>query len=389
MYPTLSDLLSDLLGINIPLPIQMFGLIMALSFLVATYTLKLEFIRREQNGLLQPLLIKETKGEPAGFAELFWAALLGFLIGFKITEAIFNYTDLVNDPQEFILSSRGNFFGGIAFAAYSVWSRYSEKQKEILSEPLVVQHRVMPHQQVINITMYAALFGLLGAKIFHNLENIDELIKDPVDALISFSGLTYYGGLICAAIAVIWYAQKHLKVMPLDMCDIAAPGLMLSYGLGRIGCQLSGDGDWGIVNTMPKPSWFIFPDWMWAYNYPHNVIGEGVRIAGCEGRHCMELVPPVFPTPLYEAIACILLFFVLWKIRKKFKVHGMLFSVYLILNGAERLLVEQIRVNTKYHIAGFGITQAEIISVVLMVTGIIGVIWLKKNRQPLQNKKQN
>ncbi len=378
MYPTLSDLLADLIGINIPLPIQTFGLIMALSFWVAAHTLKLELMRREKNGLLQAIIVSEKKGEPSSVFELFSTGLIGFLIGFKIIEAVFNYSDLVADPQEFILSSRGNVFGGLTFAAYSVWARYREKEKEKLPAPIVVQHRVMPHQHVLNITMYAAISGLLGAKIFHNLENLDEFAKDPFGALISFSGLTYYGGLICAAITVIWYTRKHLKILPLDMCDVASPGLMLSYGLGRIGCQLSGDGDWGIVNTIPKPGWFIFPDWMWAYNYPHNVIGEGVRIAGCEGRHCMELLPPVFPTPLYEAIACIILFFVLWNVRKKFKVQGMLFSLYLILNGAERLLVEQIRVNTKYHIAGFGITQAELISSALILLGVAGFLILRK-----------
>ena len=96
------------------------------------------------------------------------------------------------------------------------------------------------------------------------------------------------------------------------MCDVAAPGLMLSYGIGRIGCHLSGDGDWGIENVLSKPNWFIFPDWMWAYTYPHNVIGEGVHIEGCVGKHCSELIPPVFPTPFYEAVACFILFFVLF-----------------------------------------------------------------------------
>jgi prolipoprotein diacylglyceryltransferase len=381
MYATLSDILKDLFGINIPLPIQTFGLMMAVSFLIASYTLVLEIKRRENNGLLKPVLVSITKGLPATTLELITAALIGFLIGFKIVEAIFNYGDLVANPQEFILSKRGNLLGGILVAVYSAWSRYREKEKEKLAEPILTTQQVWPHSLVLNITMYAAIFGLLGAKIFHNLENLEDFGKDPIDALISFSGLTYYGGLICAAIAVMWYAKSKLKIPPLMMCDIAAPGLMLSYGTGRIGCHLSGDGDWGIANTLTKPNWFIFPDWMWAYNYPHNVIGEGVHINNCMGKHCTELIPPVFPTPLYEAIACIALFFVLWGIRKNITISGILFCVYLILNGTERLLIEQIRVNTKYHFWGYSITQAELISVALIFTGITGVLFLKRKRR--------
>ena len=214
--------------------------------------------------------------------------------------------------------------------------------------------------------------------LFHNLENIDDFLKDPVDALISFSGLTFFGGLICGALAVIWYSNKKLNVPPLVMCDVAAPALMLTYGTGRLGCHFSGDGDWGIVNTLAKPSWFPFPDWMWSYNYPHNVIGEGVPIAGCVGKHCYELIPPVFPTPLYEAIACILLFFVLWKLRTRIVTPGILFFVYLLFTGVERLAIEQIRVNTKYHIFGKAITQAELIAVACIIVSIVGITLLRR-----------
>jgi prolipoprotein diacylglyceryltransferase len=92
-----------------------------------------------------------------------------------------------------------------------------------------------------------------------------------------------------------------------------APTMMFAYAFGRIGCQISGDGDWGIPNTHPKPfSWM--PDWLWAYSYPHNVIGEGKPIAGCDGPYCNELFPAVYPTPLYEIIACFILFAVLWPV---------------------------------------------------------------------------
>jgi prolipoprotein diacylglyceryltransferase len=110
---------------------------------------------------------------------------------------------------------------------------------------------------------------------------------------------------------------------------------------------------------------------MWAYNYPHNVNEVGTPIPGCEGPFCMQLDPLVFPTPLYEIIACTLLFMVLWALRKKLKIPGQLFGIYMIFNGAERFLIEKIRVNNTYDIFGFHPTQAELISTALIIGGIL------------------
>jgi len=187
---------------------------------------------------------------------------------------------------------------------------------------------------------------------------------------------------------------------------------MLAYAIGRIGCQVSGDGDWGILNSayittpagkamLANPGDFeritqqykevylpqfgsldkiphlavkapsFLPDWLFAYPYPHNVISEGVRIPGCEGQYCSQLPIPVFPTPFYETITCLILFFILWSFRKRFTVPGTLFGFYLILNGIERFLVENIRVNSKYNIFGLHPTQAELISSALVISGIL------------------
>lgn len=156
---------------------------------------------------------------------------------------------------------------------------------------------------------------------------------------------------------------------PLHVADAFAPAMMLAYGVGRIGCHVAGDGDWGIINFSPKPfAWM--PDWFWSYQYPHNVLTEGVAIPGCVGQYCAQLPHPVFPTPLYEAITCLLLFAFLWSIRKRIKVPGVMLSVYLIINGVERFLIELIRVNTRYHIFGLEPTQAELISASFVLTGI-------------------
>ena len=380
MYPTISDLIYDFTGIFIPLPIQTFGFCVVLSLLLAAYFTSKELKRKEDEGLLKVLVKKVTKGKPASTIDLLSSFIIGFLLGFKGIDALLNYSLFVDNPQEFILSTRGSILGGIGGGAILCYLKYREKEKEKLSKPIEETITFHPYELIGNIAIIAAVGGFLGAKIFHNLENIDELLADPLYALISFSGLTFYGGLIIGAIAVLYYAKKN-SINPLHMVDAAAPALMLAYGVGRIGCQLSGDGDWGIVNAMPKPEWLFFlPDWTWAFDYPHNVISEGIRIAGCEGRHCFVLENTVFPTPLYESVLGILLFFVLWNLRKKIKVHGVLFSVYLILNGMERFFIEKIRVNSVYKIFEKEITQAEIISVVLIILGIFGIIFLKKNK---------
>ncbi len=358
---------------------------LAISFLCAAWTLMLELKRKEQQGLLSASTIKVLKGAPATSVELITSGIVGFLIGFKLVYVILNYTEFVNDTQGTILSSKGSFWGGVLFAAASAYLRYREKEKQKLPEPKWEDEIVLPNQLVGNLTMVAAVAGLLGAKIFHNLENLDEFAADPFDALISFSGLTMYGGLICGGTAVIWYGTKH-GIPFRHLLDSTAPGLMLAYGTGRLGCQLSGDGDWGIINHISKPGWLNFlPDWAWAYSYPHNVNSVGIPIAGCEGRHCMVLPEPVFPTPLYEAIVCISLFFVLWCYRKKISTPGILFCIYLLMNGVERFFIEKIRVNTKYHIFGNAITQAEIIAVCLVILGIIGIYYFRKNKMHAKN----
>jgi len=380
MYPTISDLLRDLFGVNIPLPIQSFGFFVALAFVLANVFFALELKRKEKEGKMHPTTSKVLKGAKATPSELIFSGIIGFIIGFKVLEMFLHYSDFVNNPQAFILSARGNFIGGLLFAAGSVYMKYKEKAKQQLEKPVWVDETLHPYEHVGNMTLIAAITGLLGAKIFHNLENLDEFFADPLGAILSFSGLTMYGGLIVGSLSVVYYAKKHKLNIP-HLIDTSAPALMLGYGIGRIGCQISGDGDWGIVNNNPMPGWLSFlPDWVWSYNYPHNVIGEGIPIPGCTGSHCNMLPEGVYPTPLYEAAASILLFLVLWGLRKRITVPGVLFSVYLILNGFERFWIEKIRVNTEYNILG-GITQAEIISVILILLGITGIIYFQKRHR--------
>lgn len=373
MYATIFDLINDLFGTHLQFPIQTFGFCVALAFLGANYTMTLELKRKESLGLLATTTRKEMLGEPAAVSDLIFNGLIGFLLGLKILGIVFDYAAFTANPQDFILSTQGSFIGGIlAGAAYAYWF-YRDKEKVKLSPPKEQTVIVHPYEHMGTITIIAAVAGILGAKLFHNFENWNDFVTDPIGALLSFSGLTFYGGLICGAGGVIYYARKN-NIHLLHLIDASAPGLMLSYGIGRMGCHLSGDGDWGVVNLLAKPFAWL-PDWAWAYRFPNNVIAEGVPIPGCTGSHCMQLEQPVWPTSLYESLMCIGLFFVLWAFRKRITIPGFMFAAYLFVNGLERFCIEKVRVNNVGEYLGVAATQAQVIAATLMILGMIGMFW--------------
>ncbi|MEI6277529.1 MAG: prolipoprotein diacylglyceryl transferase family protein [Prolixibacteraceae bacterium] len=138
-----------------------------------------------------------------------------------------------------------------------------------------------------------------GLKLFHILDHWQYFVKDPSRMLLSFNGISIYGGLLFGIVGAVTY-MSHKKITHPHTFDIAATSILLGYAIGRCACQLSGDGCWGIVNLKPQPDWLAFlPDWVWSFRYPHNGINAGYPIPGCEGAHCMILPRPVFPTPIY------------------------------------------------------------------------------------------
>lgn len=425
MYPNLYYFLKETFGIEpwgFTKYINSFGFFVAISFVLAAWLLSNELKRKEKQGILFPKEEERLVGDKASVSDLIFNFIFGFIVGYKIIGVFFNADDI--HPQDYIFSGKGSVLGGLILGGLFSGLKYWEKDKQKLAQPEKRTVRIWPHERVGDITIMAAVAGFLGAKLFDNLENWDRFIQNPIANLLSPSGLTFYGGLICAAITILWYAKKK-NIGLLHLCDAAAPGLMLSYATGRIGCQVSGDGDWGIFNSayvldnsgdiVPAtadqfkstlmsngdfteylvreygsmdaiPHTFfrgldIFPNWFWAYNYPHNVNEVGTKIAGCTGSYCNQLNPLVFPTPLYEFLACTILFALLWQVRKKFRVAGQLFGLYLILNGVERFLIEKIRVNTIYESLPFQPTQAELISTLLVIGG---AILLFKTRTPRQ-----
>ena len=384
MYPNLYYAFKDLFGVEWKSLrfVNSFGFFVAIAFILAAVVLVAELRRKSKQGLLQPTEMQITVGQPATAGELLLNFLLGFLLGYKILALFIMNSSATEDPQAFIFSTVGSWptdiFLGLLFAGLKWW----DKNKQKLAKPEKRTVRIWPHDRVGEITIIALVFGLTGAKLFDIFEHWSDFLKHPSDYIFSPSGLTFYGGLICAALAIWWYARRH-KIGFWHLNDAAAPALMLAYAVGRIGYQVSGDGDWGIVNPNPKPFAWL-PDWMWAYTYPHNVNEMGERIPGCIGKFCNELPQAVYPTPFYETIVCLILFGILWSVRKKLKIPGTLFALYLMMNGIERFLIEKIRVNETINFLGFQPTQAEVISVLLFLTGAI--LWFMLRRRAMSTK---
>ncbi len=386
MYASLYEIFDAWFGIKFgPLKLlHTFGAMMAISFLVAAWILSKELRRKEEQGLLKPTPAENMTGQRASTRELIEAFVIAFLIFFKVVYVVLNFDEFKKDPQGVLISFDGNIIGGIIAGLLYALLSYREKEKRKLPEPKVDKVLVYPHQLVGNITLIAAIGGIVGAKLFDALENYRDFFQNPA-MLFSSAGLTIYGGLIVGAISVLVYTHK--KGIPLlHMVDAAAPSMIMAYAVGRIGCQIAGDGDWGVANPNPKPGFLSFlPDWMWSYGYPHNVNHSGIPIPGCTGDYCTVLSPGVFPTPFYETIMGVIIFFILWSMRKKTHAPGVLFCWYLVFNGMERFLIVFFRVNVKYHIFGVGVTQAQLISPMFFILGVAGIFYFTKKYKTAQN----
>ena len=217
-----------------------------------------------------------------------------------------------------------------------------------------------------DIIFWAALGGILGAKIYYLLENIDRVINsfDPFGMIFSGAGLVFLGGLLGSVISVSWVLKKN-EVPWLTFANIIGPLIFLGYAIGRLGCFLVGD-DYGIPSTLP-----------WAVSFPKGIpptttdvfsnLYPWIDISSYEPG-----VITVHPTQLYEAMICFLLFFTMWNYRKFPPIKDLLFFLYLFLAGIERFFIEFLRTNQKYVLEI--LSGAQVISLGMIFIGLYFII---------------
>jgi prolipoprotein diacylglyceryltransferase len=401
MYPTLYHAFHDLLGLDLQILklLNTFGFFVALAFLAAARCLASELARRHAEGLIPSTRRRVEPPRATTVFDVLLSGAVAFVLGFKFFGVALGEHKLQGgaDTQRYLLSSQGHLWAGllcgVAWMAYRAQELRSSRAaakaaaskataSKAAAEPEFVE--VLPPDHTMGITGAAALGGLIGAKVFHWLErprSILEFFENPsFDAITA--GLTIYGGLIVGGLFVYGYCRRN-KLPFAQICDANAPGVMLAYGIGRLGCQLSGDGDWGIPSVSEPPrviAWL--PSWLWSFDYPNNVIRQGVpMVEGGFPGYGTHLVPPVYPTPLYEVLAAVAIFGLLWYLRKRIRRPLMLFGIYLMLNGFERFWIEKIRVNATYDLFGVAVTQAEIIAVALFVAGA-ALVWTRLRAAP-------
>ncbi|MEA2388476.1 MAG: phosphatidylglycerol---prolipoprotein diacylglyceryl transferase [Thermoleophilaceae bacterium] len=206
-----------------------------------------------------------------------------------------------------------------------------------------------PVDWAYEIVFAALVGGLVGARLDYIIENWDSAKHDLLGSIFSGSGLVWLGGVVGGAIGVLLWAWRR-GFLGLALLDACAPLLALGYAGGRIGCQVSGDGDYGKASDLP-----------WAMAYPHGT---------------KPIDTKVHPTPIYETLTMGLIALALWQLRDRVR-PGILFALWLLLSGLERVLVEFIRRNDH---AALGLTLPQLISVAMAA---VGAAWLLRARRPL------
>jgi phosphatidylglycerol---prolipoprotein diacylglyceryl transferase len=197
----------------------------------------------------------------------------------------------------------------------------------------------------------AAIGGLLGARALFIAEEWSSFLRSPWEFIFTGAGFTWYGGFLGGALGVSWVVKKN-KIPWLIAADIAAPALAIAYGVGRLGCHVAGDGDWGAVTDVP-----------WGVAYTRAIIGWVDPSTGVP-------YPPgvrVHPTPIYEFLESLIVFGVLWALRKRPYAPGTQFWLYLALAGLARLLVEFWRINPAL---ALGLTEAQWFSIAMIIVGV-------------------
>jgi phosphatidylglycerol---prolipoprotein diacylglyceryl transferase len=197
----------------------------------------------------------------------------------------------------------------------------------------------------------ALVGGIVGARAYYLFEHAGDLQANFFGTLFGGAGLTWYGGVVGGALAVLVWAHRKGQ-SKLAMCDAFAPGLAAAYGVGRIGCQLAGDGDYGPPSDAP-----------WAMAYPKGVV---------------PTIVAVHPTPVYEILMMIPVVAILWHMRTRMPDPGRLFGLYMVLVGAERWIAEIYRVRPE---KTMGMSTAQWISVAAILVGVMMIVTLSRRSE--------
>jgi len=206
-----------------------------------------------------------------------------------------------------------------------------------------------------SMVLWAAVGGLGGSRLLSIFDDWEGFLAHPLAFIFTGAGFVFYGGLLGGFLAVTLFIRAR-RLSWLRVSDSIAPGLALGQAIGRVGCLLAGDGDWGTPTTLP-----------WGMRYPNAIIGwdSWVRTNG------LPLDVRVHPAPIYETLGYGAVFLVLWSMRRTRQPDGMILWWYLLLSATVRFLVEFVRINPK---VAFGLTEAQWISLALIALATV-LIW--------------
>src|ERR1700730_11544649 len=232
---------------------------------------------------------------------------------------------------------------GLLVAAYVLQADFDRRRAYLPSTKKSKGEQVERKDEVFLIIGIAGFAGLVGARLYHVLESPSEFFADPWPLLFSRFGFAWFGGFLGGLIALIFLA-RYLKIPLLEFMDICSPAACVGYAIGRIGCLLSGGGDYGIPTSLP-----------WGMSFPNGVVPTTQR---------------VHPTPLYEFFIWLAIAAILWRMGAKYlrepMAKGEIFCWYLIFTGVSRFLIEFIRINPR---SFFGMSNAQAASAVSIVLG--------------------
>jgi phosphatidylglycerol:prolipoprotein diacylglycerol transferase len=380
-YASIWDFVNTIFGTKIPsMPPNTYGFIMAIAFIVGFFLARNELARKTKLGIF-PRATKEIyEGQGIMLGDVLLYALIGFFLGLKIIGFYLDSSSFFTNPQRYIISMQGSMPGGLlvalVLASLTMYNQWKNKKNP--PEKKIISNNI--EDRIGAVLVICMIGGVLGSKLLDTLdspETLSDFLSDPFGSLTS--GLSVLGGLFTVSILLIGYAIKN-KIKVLPFTDSLSPPFFIGYAVGRLGCQFSGDGCWGIPSIgLTKPS--FIPDFLWGSTYNHNVNREGVLIPGCNEDYCMKLAEPHLPTPLYETIFVSLLFLILWSLRKRLTVHpGAITGLFLVFNGMERFLIEFVRINNKYNYFGFELSQAQYMSIFMILIGAGLSFWAMRRK---------